>query len=177
MQKAGHEIGCHTVSHPDLTLLDDASLDYQLRQCKTELTSRFGIVSDFASPYGATNKHTLGVISKYYDSQRNTDGDPTNGVSDADVNTADNFNRYSVIGVTVRHNTTVDELKKLVAYAKATNGWVVLTYHQADEGTGSQFGVEPAKLISQFDYLSKTDVRIVTMREALQATRLQNAEY
>ncbi len=54
MQKAGHEIACHTMTHPDLTTLDDQGLDYQLRQCKTELTKRVGVIENFASPYGAT---------------------------------------------------------------------------------------------------------------------------
>ena len=177
MQKAGHEIACHTVTHPDLTTLDDASLDSQLKQCKAELTNRFGPITDFASPYGAQNPKTLSAISKYFDSQRNTNGDPTNGVSDADINTAAKFNRYNIIGVTVRHDTSIEELTKLVDFTKANNGWLVLTYHQADEGTASQFAVNPENLEKQFSYLSKTNVRIVTMQDALRATRLENVEF
>jgi peptidoglycan/xylan/chitin deacetylase (PgdA/CDA1 family) len=177
MQKGGHEIACHTMTHPDLTILSDADLDWQLRECKVELNQRFGSITDFASPYGSQNDRTIRAISKYFDSQRNTNGDPTNGVSEVDVNTADNFNRYNIIGVTVRHDTSVRELQELVAYAKATNGWVVLTYHQADEGTGSQFGVDPEKLERQFKYLSGTNVRIVTIREALQGVKAEKAEF
>lgn len=177
MQKSGHEIACHTMTHLDLTTLNDHDLDYQLRECRTVLSERYGAITNFASPYGAANTHTLDVIGKYFDSARNTDGDPTNGVTDVDVNTASNFNIYNIIGVTVRHDTSVDELKALVDYAKKTNGWVVLTYHQADEGTGSQYGVNADKLEKQFAYLSKTDVRIVTMRQALQTTTASDVEY
>ncbi len=177
MQQAGHEIACHTMTHSDLTKLDDARLDYELHQCKTVLTSRFGVINDFASPYGSANTRTIAAIGRYFDSQRNTNGDPTNGVTNADVNTADNFDRYNIIGVTVRHNTSVEELKQLVAFAKSYNGWVVLTYHQADEGSGSQFGVDPGKLERQFDYLSRTDVRIVTMHEALDFSRSHEIGY
>jgi peptidoglycan/xylan/chitin deacetylase (PgdA/CDA1 family) len=177
MQQAGHEIACHTMTHPDLTTLDTQNLDYQLAQCKTELTKRFGVVSDFASPYGASNPTTISAISKYFDSHRNTNGDPTNGVNDLDVNTADNFDRYNIIGVTVRHDTSVKQLEELVAYARLTNGWIVLTYHQADDDSGSKFGVGREGLEKQFAYLSSTNVRIVTMHEALQATRIQNVEY
>lgn len=177
MKKGGHEIACHTMSHADLTGLDDVQLNYELRECKNELSKRFGVISNFASPYGSQNPHTLSTISKYFDSQRNTDGDPTNGVTEVDVNTAKNFNIYNIIGVTVEHDTKVKELEELVAYAKQTNGWVVLTYHQADEGTGSEFAVNPEKLEKQFKYLSQTNVRIVTMREALQTTTAANVEY
>ncbi|HEX8226867.1 MAG TPA: polysaccharide deacetylase family protein [Candidatus Saccharimonadales bacterium] len=177
MQKGGHEIACHTMTHTDLTSLTDADLNYQVTRCKTELTKRFGVISNFASPYGAANTRTLDVISKHFDSQRNTNGDPTNGVTEVDVNTAANFDRFNIIGVTVRHDTTVKQLEDLVNFAKQNNGWVVLTYHQADEGNASQFGVNPASLDKQFAYLSKTDVRIVTMQDALEATKLKDLEF
>lgn len=177
MQKGGHEIACHSMTHPDLVKIDASQLNYQLGQCKTELSKRFGTVTDFVSPYGSANDTTRTAISQYFDSDRNTNGDPKNGVTNADVNTADNFNRYNIIGVTVHHDTTVKELQELVAYAKATNGWLVLTYHQADDTSSSQFGVDPAAMNKQLQYLSKTNVRIVTMHDALESTRLQNVEF
>lgn len=177
MQKAGHEIACHTMTHPDLTTLDPGMLNYQLSQCKQELSQRFGPIDDFASPYGAENSTTLAAISKYFDSQRNTNGDPSNGVTDADVNTAANFDRFDIIGVTVRHDTTVQQLQALVDYAKQHNGWVVLTYHQADQDTSSPYEVDSSNLDHQLAYLSSTNVRIVTISEALSAVRLQGAEY
>lgn len=176
MQKAGHEIACHTYSHADLVQLDDTNLEIEIGGCKTELTKRFGTVDNFAAPYGSTNGRSMVVIKKYFTSARNTDGDPTNGVTDDDVNVRANFDRYDIMGVTVRHNTTVDELKTLVDYAKAHNAWVVLTYHQADDGP-SQWGLDPAKLETQLKYLSETNVRIVTMKDALQTTILQKVEY
>lgn len=168
MQKAGHEIACHTVNHPDLTTLDDQDLNFQLSSCKHDLSKRFGAIPNFASPYGAENDHTLSVIGKYFTSQRNTNGDPTNGVSDVDMNVAANFNRMDIVGVTIENNTTVAQLKALVDYAKAHNGWVVLTYHQADDGN-SKFSVSDKDFETQFSYLSSTDVRIVTMQQALQS--------
>lgn len=176
MQKAGHEIGCHTVIHPDLTTLDDEDLDYQLKTCKADLSKRFGPIYNFAAPYGAQNDRTRAAINKYFDSQRNTDGDPSNGVTEADVNVAENFNRTNIIGVTVRHDTTVEELHRLVAYTKVANGWLVLTYHQADD-RNSKFSLDAQKFDEQFKYLSSTDVRIVPMQEAMQTLKLTNVEY
>ncbi len=177
MQRGGHEIACHTMTHTDLTTLDDAGLEYQLGQCKSILTKDFGIISDFASPYGAADEHTNAVTAKYFDSQRNTNGDPTNGVSNLDVNVEDGFQRFNIIGVTVRHDTTIKELQDLVKFARANNGWLVLTYHQADDANSSQFAVDPAQLEKQLAYLSSTNVRIVTVHEALQATKLSNVEF
>jgi peptidoglycan/xylan/chitin deacetylase (PgdA/CDA1 family) len=177
MQESGHEIACHTMSHPDLTSLDLTNLEYEVGQCKTELTKRFGTVPNFASPYGAANDKTISVIKKYYESQRNTNGDPTNGVNSADVNLPDNFNRYSIIAVTVRNDTSIKQLQELVDFAKQNNGWIVLTYHQADQVSQSQFGVNPQDLEKQFSFLSKTNVRIVTVQDALAATRLKDSRF
>ncbi len=139
MKDAGHQLACHSMTHADLTTLNAEDLDFQLRQCKTELSNRFGTTPDFASPYGAQNATTITAISKYFDSQRNTNGDPSNGVTDVDVNTAKNFNRYNIIGVTVRKDTTVKELQELVAYAKQSSTDVrIETMQQALQSTQLQ---------------------------------------
>jgi peptidoglycan/xylan/chitin deacetylase (PgdA/CDA1 family) len=166
IQNAGHEIACHTVSHPDLTTLDDKHLREQLTGCKTELTARFGSVTNFASPYGAETGHTLNEISKVIGSQRNTNGELGDGINDEDVNTRDNFNVYDIIGITVRQDTTIDQLKVLLAYAKAHNAWIVLTYHQADD-EDSKYALDIHNMQKQLEFLSKSDIRIVTVNQAL----------
>jgi len=156
MQSAGHEIGCHTVTHTDLTTLGDTNLDMELSQCKSVLSSHFGPITNFASPYGAADARTTHAVTKYFDSQRNTNGDPTNGVTADDINLATNFDRYNIIGVTVKDDTTVRELEVLVDFAAKNNGWLVLTYHQADDESVSHFAVDASSLEKQFSYLSKT---------------------
>lgn len=176
MKKNGHEIGCHTIDHSDLTTLDEAGVDRQLRECKDELTKRYGSIPNFASPYGATDAKSMAGIRKYFSSHRNTNGDPKNGVEHHDVNLASGFDRYNIIGVTLRSDTKLSEIKALVEYARANNGWLVLTYHQADHG-GSVYSVTPEEMEEHFRYLSGTDVRIVTMQDALTGSRIHGVEY
>ncbi len=166
MQRAGHEIACHTIDHSNLTNLSDADLHNQLKTCKAELSKRFGTIHNFAAPYGAQNAKTQSVISQYFTSQRNTVGDPKNGADAADVNIAHNFNRNNIIGVTVRSDTTLVDLQKLIAYTKKHNGWLVLTYHQANDH-GSVYSLDTDTMDRQLRYLSGTDVRIVTVQDAL----------
>ena len=166
MQTAGHEIACHSVSHPDLTTLDDKHLREQIKGCKTDLTTRFGSVTNFASPYGAETGHTVNEISKVFASQRNANGELGDGITDEDVNTRANFSRYDIIGITVRGDTTIDQLKAVLEYAKAHNAWVVLTYHQADD-EDSKFALDITKMTKQLEFLSKSDIRIVTVNQAL----------
>jgi peptidoglycan/xylan/chitin deacetylase (PgdA/CDA1 family) len=168
MELAGHEVDSHTVDHADLTTLGDAQLQTELAKSQKDLRSRFGfgVADDFASPYGSTNDHVLTEVKKHYRSHRNTDGDYSNGVSEYDVNVQQGFDPYNIIGVTIRRDTKVSDLKKLVDYTKAHNGWLVITYHQIDEGS-SNFGMDAASLDKQLAYLGSTDVRIATIGQVM----------
>lgn len=175
-QASGHELACHTVSHADLTILSEAELHNELGTCKRELTQRYGSVTNFASPYGASNPATIKAIGSYFGSQRNTLGDPTNGIDDFDVNTAKNFDPMHIIGVTIRKDTKLEDIKSLVTYAKKNNAWLVLTYHQANDPK-SVYSLNEQQFNEQFAYLSGTDVRIVTVQDALKSLRQENVEY
>jgi peptidoglycan/xylan/chitin deacetylase (PgdA/CDA1 family) len=167
IQKAGHQIASHTVSHPDLLKISDAQLDHELGDSKTSLQQRFGgSVNDFASPYSSFNAHTIAYMKKYYRSHVNTNGDYSNGINKFDVNIDTGFNRYDIIRVAVRRDTTVQDLRNLVAYAKANNGWLVLAYHQIDDGN-AKFGQNSKEFNDQLAYLSSTDVRIASVGQVM----------
>ena len=48
----GHEVGSHTVSHPDLTSLGPEELERELAASREELSKRFGAVRHLSAPYG-----------------------------------------------------------------------------------------------------------------------------
>jgi peptidoglycan/xylan/chitin deacetylase (PgdA/CDA1 family) len=51
--KAGWEIDSHTLTHPDLTTLDDTALTHELSESRRELQQRLGVPADFfAYPAG-----------------------------------------------------------------------------------------------------------------------------
>ena len=61
LMKAGWEIDSHTLTHPDLTTLDDATLARELTDSRRELQQRFGVPADFfAYPAG---RHDARVIA------------------------------------------------------------------------------------------------------------------
>jgi len=60
----GHEIGGHTLSHPNLTRLRPEKLTREVTASKTQLAERLGItVSTFAYPYGAYNDQVLAAVT------------------------------------------------------------------------------------------------------------------
>lgn len=170
MQAMGHELACHTSSHANLTTLNDGKLDYELQHCKQELTGRFGLIDNFASPYGAYNARTSKAIGTYFSSHRTTHGDPYNGVDETDVNVGKNFDQMQIIAVTVRSDTSLEHIRQLVEYARKNNGWLVLTYHQAND-PGSIYALDEKAFEEQFAYLSGTDLRIVTVQQALEGSK------
>lgn len=164
---AGSEIACQTVTHPDLTKVSAAELARQLNGCAQYFAPYFGTITDFASPYGASNATTLAAIAGVYQSQRNTGGDLSHGVQSWDVNQASNFDPYNITSIAVGRSTTLAQLHAAVDYTVAHNGWLVLTYQQIGSGGAQQFSVSQKNLQAQLAYLSSTPVRIVTTHQVI----------
>ena len=165
---AGHEIGCHGKSHPDLRLLNDTDLTEQVHGCKQELAKRFGMVTSFASPYGAFDTRTLAKISTDFSSQRNTNGDSSNGVTEDDVNLKEGFNQFNITGMTIKNDTPLSEIQSLIDYTVAHNGWLVLTYHQADDGS-AKYGINTEDLAAQLQVINRAPARVVTIDQAIRS--------
>ncbi len=59
----GHEIGSHTISHPDLTSLSAEQLAYELEASRSELRAITQHPIDFfAYPYGASNERVVAAV-------------------------------------------------------------------------------------------------------------------
>lgn len=59
--------GSHTVSHADMTSLDDQKLDLELRQAKSVLEQRVNRqIHHFAPPYGLSNTRVRAHIARHY---------------------------------------------------------------------------------------------------------------
>ncbi len=174
-QKAGHEIGCHSIDHADLTSLTAVALQSQLAQCKTVFEQALGTpVKHFASPYGRSNPQTIAAIKGLYASHRNTNGDiTTNGVSDQDVNLRASFNPYNIHAITIRRDTTTAQLQKAIDFTVKNNGWLVLNYHDVEEGE-STYGLDTKSLESQLAAINRAKARVVTLGQVMDVMPASN---
>ena len=65
MTGAGWAVGCHSMTHIDLTLNHDA-LTYEAGNCKSLLEKEVGVpVVTFAYPYGTMDEFVAGKVAKY----------------------------------------------------------------------------------------------------------------
>lgn len=168
LKAGGHEIACHSVTHPDLTTLNHKDLIDQLTGCKKTLEKKLNTsIKDFASPYGSESADSVNGIKEVFRSERNTAGDiTTNQADDHDINVASTFNQYGIIAVTIRKETTAAQLQAAIDYTIQHNGWLVLNYHQVENGD-EEYGISMATLESQLKAINKAPVRIVTMGQFL----------
>ena len=83
MAEMGHEIGAHTLTHPNLTLLETSEAEDEIAGSKQDLEEILGAkIRGFAYPYGLYNPAVKNIVKKHFDYAR-TAARQTDGTSDA----------------------------------------------------------------------------------------------
>jgi peptidoglycan/xylan/chitin deacetylase (PgdA/CDA1 family) len=126
---AGHEMGSHSITHPDLTTLSASKLESELRDSQTYMRSYFPghKINYFATPYGAYNANVKARIMNYYTVHRTVD---------TGYNSKDNFDVSRLKVQNVLNTTTPAEVDGWVKKAKADKTWLVLVYHRVATNPG-----------------------------------------
>lgn len=162
LQKYGHNIGSHSFSHADHKLLHDADLAREVAGSRTVLNSKFGGVNNFATPFGRYNEEVNTVIRQCYQSHRTTD----TGYN------APGYDRYQVRVQNVEVNTSVDEIREWANFAKEHNLWLVLVYHQVEDG--GAYSVDTKTLESHLKAVKDSGIHIANYNDALIETYPQS---
>lgn len=169
LKTAGHEIGSHTVTHPDLTTLSAAQMQQEMSQSQATLQSLLGVpVTDFAYPYGAYNASTIVTGKLYYQSQRTVN---------AGFNTKDNFDLAQLKIEEVDSNISQAQVQGWINAAIAQKSWLILVYHEIavtpTDPTDALYDTQPADLNAELAYLKNSGVATVTVNQAINEILLQ----
>lgn len=157
---ARHEICSHSVTHPFLSQITPAELDFELSHSKQVLEGIIGgPVRNFASPYGDYNFPVYQAIKQYYRSHRTVD---------EGYNSKDNFDIHRVMVKNLLVDTTLAEFQGWLDHAEATNTWLVLVYHRMTLAPDIEpFDTPESEFQAQMDALATSGLTVKTYDAAL----------
>lgn len=159
MKAAGHEIGGHTISHPDLTTLSGDELKRQVCDDRAALSARGFAVRSFAYPFASLDAAAKAAVSACgYNSGRGL-GD-LRSVSPESRNLpvaerippADPFETKAL--EQVETSWTLNDLKAAVTRAEPRGGWVQFTFHNVC-ASACEINVTPSTLDAFVSWLTK----------------------
>jgi len=154
--KSGHEIGGHTVTHADLTTLNQSGINREIKNSKTYIERLIGsTITTLAYPYGAYNA-TVRTLTKNagYTTGRATD-------EGLNVKTTDKYALKSECPV---NTTPFSQIKQAIDDAKQNKQWYILCLHEVND-TGDEYSITPARLKEIIDYVKTSNIKIVTVKE------------
>lgn len=156
----GHEIGSHSVTHPNLSLLSDAQLSDEIINSKNYLEGilNLGTVKSFSSPDGIYNDKIVSTIKQSYDSHRSTD---------EGYNTIENFDQYRLKVQNMTSTTTFSEFKSWVDQAIKDKSWLILVYHRVAPTNLGVWDTLQSDFINQINYLKTSLVDVKTINNTL----------
>ncbi len=135
--KNGHEFGNHTISHPRLSVLDEANLLYELEKCKEEILNQLGPEHTFSAecPFGTENERVMQYAYKIHPALRNRMPEPyLEELNRASKKNPSPYNKeYVQWQRGPLQKTTMPEMKAWVdTLLVHDNIWLVLTFHGVD---------------------------------------------
>ena len=149
----GHEIGCHTMTHANLSMLNETQVRYELSTCK-EVLKEFNPVS-FAYPYGEGTEWES-IVKEYYRSARTLN---------QTINTVKGFNINTLILVHDR----MERLDKLREWLNQ-DGWIVLAIHGVTNQPRGLIDITPEELIQTLNIIKESGADVRTVREVINGT-------
>lgn len=163
-KNAGEEICDHTVTHPFLTSLSTADVDYELSHSQSYLRTLTGEpVVDFASPYGDYNASVNNEIKKYFQAHRTVD---------EGYNSKDNFDPYRLRVQNMLSTTTLAEFQSWIDQAKKDNTWLIIVYHRVADDP-EQYDTTISNFQQQMAALNASGLTVKTMADALTEVKAQ----
>ncbi|GJL96700.1 MAG: polysaccharide deacetylase [Hyphobacterium sp.] len=158
LQKAGHEIACHTLNHVDLGQADSATTEAQSdanRDALKKLGLKGGLPA-FAYPYGEAAPGNKLVLSSRHETLR--------GVRPGINRAGDDRNLLKAVGI----DGGIEGLTKAHAFidqAAAKPGWLIFYAHDIQDNP-TEWGCTPTQFIDVLDHVRETGADVMPVTEA-----------
>jgi len=156
---AGHEIGGHSQTHPNLARLLPWRAKKEIVGSYDDLVALGITPSTFAYPYGIRNFLVRGMAS----------GSPYVAARLAQGNAIDMArlpNRYAIPAYCVMAADSFETIQTMIDNAVANKHWLILAFHQI-ENNPPPWGSEPEMLDRICAYLKEKNIRVVTIADGI----------
>jgi peptidoglycan/xylan/chitin deacetylase (PgdA/CDA1 family) len=163
IESRGHEVGNHTRTHNDLTLMTESQVQDEIDGAKQDLVS-MGVksIETFAYPFGAYNNALIGFISSHgYLGARSTD----NGANQ------NSTNRFALKRQNLGGDVTIKDVQGWIDASIANNTWLILLSHHIDHDP-NQYSITPELFRQIVDYVALKKIKVVTNREGIHSMGL-----
>jgi peptidoglycan/xylan/chitin deacetylase (PgdA/CDA1 family) len=165
LHRRGHEIGCHTFSHPIVQALDAACFNAELEQNRAFFASLVPelVLENFCYPYGLTSfSRKLDAQARFHSCRSSKPG----------INTG-NVDLGFLKGIPLDHTASMAGIVALVDQTVRTNGWLVLFTHDVAP-VPTWIGCTPAFLDGVIAEALGRGCEIVTIRDGLRRIGFEN---
>ena len=168
LQAEGDEIGSHTLSHANLTLLETAAQRVEVCDDRTALLAMGFAVSSFAYPFGGDDASAKQVLAECgFGSARDISGirSPSGCFNCPYAETLPPGDPYTVRSTpSVRLSTTLEVLKGYVVQAEQHGGgWVPIVLHHVCDGC-NEYAISEATLEAFLAWLEPREAQGTVVR-------------
>jgi peptidoglycan/xylan/chitin deacetylase (PgdA/CDA1 family) len=165
LHRRGHEIGCHTFSHPIVQTLDAARFRAELEQNKAFFASLVPelILENFCYPYGITSlSRKLEAQARFHSCRSSKPG----------IN-AGSIDLGFLKGIPLDHSANMAEIVALLEQTVRTNGWLIFFTHDVAP-LPTWIGCTPTFLDRVIAEALQRGCEIVTIRDGLRRIGSEN---
>jgi hypothetical protein len=154
----GWEITAHSRHHEcDQQDLSEEVVRSEVVGSKEDLEQMGIEVSSYVLPCGTVSEETVAEVKRWYLSMRTSEG----GMNALPVEKPYELRAYAVTPM-----TGVSEVKEWLAGAKRTRSWLVLMFHQVDDG-GDEYSVDPVRFRQITEAVKESKLPVVKPSQAL----------
>ena len=161
LEEDGHEIGGHTVSHPDLTTIEPEEVAREICNDRSTLSGWGHTVRSFAYPFASSTPEIEAAAQKCGYSSARMLGDLRSpyGCEDcAPAETIPPADPYFTRALEQVESTwTIEQLKASVTNAERSGGWVQLTFHSICDDGCAEPAMDPALFTNFIQWLALRD--------------------
>jgi len=158
----GWEIGSHSVTHPLMTEINDAQLEYEVSQSKLALQQHGFNPTSFATPFGDYNDKVVAAIAKYYTNHR--------PFHDIELPNTWPYKDYILQVKQVQSGVSVQQVQQYIDDAKANNTWLILVFHDIKDNASTNpedYEYKTSDLGQIASYVKNNNVATANISESL----------